>query len=201
MHRRERSSKLSRSSGGAVPVQPKSDQNAYANTDRAASALWRTLTANRNGYGDTAPESYAELLRGPYHSSQRTLVYISWFVSSNATFKVFGKHLADYFNFEEGTTPEKSRFESYDVASRARACLTSRNLITKTRGYLALVPHLTQRWDVISILFGCSTPMVLHPFGSPYRLIGEAYVHGIMKGEGTEDYLNGIEQAEPFRLY
>jgi len=201
MHRREQSSWLSTNSGDTVPVQPRSDQNAYANTEGAATALWKTLTANRDVNGDEAPGSYAELLRPCLDRSHGSLVYISEFVSSNAIFKVFGKDLADYFNFEEDSTSEKSRLVSYEVANQARRCLTSRKLITTKGGYLALAPLRTQRGDVISILFGCSTPMVLRPFGSHYRLIGEAYVYGIMDGEGTEDYLSRRQRAELFRLY
>ena len=151
--------------------------------------------------GDEAPDSYAELLRPYPDRSHGSLVYISKFVTSNAIFKVLGKDLADYFDFQEDDTPERNRLVSYEVANQARRCLTSRKLTTTTRGYLALAPLRTQRGDVISILFGCSTPMVLRPLGSHYRLIGEAYVHGIMDGEGTEDYLCGKQREELFRLY
>ncbi|CAH0045067.1 unnamed protein product [Clonostachys solani] len=37
--------------------------------------------------------------------------------------------------------------------------------------------------DLIAIVFGCSTPLVIRRFGKHYQVIGEAYVEGIMNGE------------------
>lgn len=201
MHRRERSTWMSTSSGDVIPVQPRSDQNAYAGTEGATTALWKTLTANRDVNGEAAPEFYAELLRPKQDPSHGSLVYITEFVSSNAKLNVFGKQLADYFNFEHAESDRNSRPTSYDAANQARRCLESRKLITTVKGYLALAPIHTKQGDVVSLLFGCSTPMVLRPIGNHYQLIGETYVHGIMSGEGTEDYLRGKQTAEIFRLY
>jgi hypothetical protein len=199
-HRRERLVWTSTSAGDVVPAQPRSDQNAYAGTEGAATALWKTLTANRDVNGEAAPGSYAELLRPISESSHGSLLYITEFISSNAELRVFGRRLWDYFNFEEATPDSRRRSSYCDVANQARRCLESRKLITTAKGHLALAPIHTKRGDVISILFGCSTPMVLRPIGSHHQLIGEAYVHGIMSGEGTVDYLRDRQRSEMFRL-
>lgn len=199
MHRRERLLWMSTNSGDVTLVQPRSDQNAYG--ERPSTLLWQTLTANRDVNGNAAPESYAELLRPRIDLSHGSLVYISEFVSSNAEFKVFGKRLADYFNSGATSKDNNSHLLSYDVANQARRCLTSRKLITTAKGYLGLAPLYTKRGDVISILFGCSSPMILRPVGAYYQLIGEAYVHGIMNGEGTEDYFRGRQMSETFGIY
>jgi hypothetical protein len=196
-HRRERSVCTSTSAGDVVPAQPRSDQNG---SEGAATALWKTLTTNRDVNGETAPGSYAELLRPIFESSHGSLAYIAEFISSNAELRVFGRRLRDYFNFEEATSDSRCRSSYCDVANQARRCLESRKLITTAKGHLALAPIHTKRGDMISILFGCSTPMVLRPVGSHHQLIGEAYVHGIMSGEGTEDYLRDRQRSEMFRL-
>jgi hypothetical protein len=37
--------------------------------------------------------------------------------------------------------------------------------------------------DVVAILPGCTTPIVLRAAGDHFRVVGEAYVHGVMEGE------------------
>ncbi len=53
---------------------------------------------------------------------------------------------------------------------------------------------------MISILFGLVAvpPLVLREVARKFRLIGEAYVHGIMNGEAVRDYLAGPQEAEMF---
>lgn len=41
--------------------------------------------------------------------------------------------------------------------------------------------------DSICLLEGCTVPVILRPCGGGYKLIGEAFVHGIMKGEFWKD--------------
>ncbi|KAG8533932.1 uncharacterized protein KY384_001673 [Bacidia gigantensis] len=73
------------------------------------------------------------------------------------------------------------------------ACGCRRFAITQ-RGYMGLVPSLTQPGDTIALILGSSVPFVLRP-NPPTRhvqgkettkLIGDAYIHGIMDGEGMD---------------
>lgn len=41
--------------------------------------------------------------------------------------------------------------------------------------------------DVVCILCGSPMPIILRPKGDGYKVIGEAYVHGIMYGEAFRD--------------
>ncbi len=44
----------------------------------------------------------------------------------------------------------------------------------------------TKRGDLIAVLLGCSTPVVIRPRGrggQTFQVIGEAYVQGLMRGE------------------
>ena len=66
---------------------------------------------------------------------------------------------------------------------------------TSVDGLYVLTHPLTLKGDVVAILNGAKTPMVLRPVGEDpggnvlYRPIGGAYVHGLMDGEvfGSED--------------
>lgn len=60
-----------------------------------------------------------------------------------------------------------------------------RSTIAST-GRIRLVPKRAQEEDLISIFLGCSVPIILRPVGNHYTLIGEAYIHGIMKGKVME---------------
>ena len=40
--------------------------------------------------------------------------------------------------------------------------------------------------DLIAIIFGCSTPIIIRPKGEYFQVIGEAYVHGFMNGEAMQ---------------
>jgi hypothetical protein len=58
-----------------------------------------------------------------------------------------------------------------------------RYFVSKT-GWLGLGPSSTKAGDVIVVFLGLKTPMVLRPAGGgSFRIVGEAYIHGIMDGE------------------
>jgi hypothetical protein len=59
--------------------------------------------------------------------------------------------------------------------------------VVRTRtGYLALVPRAVQMGDKIAVLKGGPMPFLLRPSGAGFSLIGDCYVHGIMKGEAVQ---------------
>ena len=63
--------------------------------------------------------------------------------------------------------------------------------MTTKNGYLGWVPDniyggdedQTRSGDLVAIILGCSTPMVIRPAGKYFLVVGEAYVQGIMDGE------------------
>lgn len=65
------------------------------------------------------------------------------------------------------------------------------------KGYMGMLPRTTKAGDVVCIVKGAKVPMVLRkmPSVDAYQLVGEAYVHGIMEGEGLQ---GGVETR--FRL-
>jgi hypothetical protein len=63
-------------------------------------------------------------------------------------------------------------------------CL-GRSLVITEKGYYGLAPRLTQPGDKCCLLLGADVPFILRPHGTEtsFRLLGEAYVHGIMEGQ------------------
>lgn len=71
------------------------------------------------------------------------------------------------------------------VANKHALCFTEHRL-------MGLVPLLTQSDDIVVIVHGCDVPFVIRPTERKgyYRLVGEAYVHGVMNGEMMFDIAN-----------
>ncbi|KAF4633797.1 hypothetical protein G7Y89_g4314 [Cudoniella acicularis] len=59
-----------------------------------------------------------------------------------------------------------------------------RSMYRTTRGHLGLAPEAAQRGDLVTILLGCRTPVILRPTGDGYfKVVGEAYCDGFENGE------------------
>ena len=75
-------------------------------------------------------------------------------------------------------------------------------LLSRERERFGLAPARTEEGDMICILYGCSVPVILrqHHTGvdSYFELIGEAYVHGLMDGEGMNS--RSESDATEFKL-
>jgi hypothetical protein len=67
---------------------------------------------------------------------------------------------------------------------------SGRKYFVSQRGYLGVGPSTISPGDVIAIVLGLDTPLVLRAIEKDhYQIVGEAYVHGIMDGELMEDSL------------
>jgi Heterokaryon incompatibility protein (HET) len=63
-----------------------------------------------------------------------------------------------------------------------------RRIARTSKGHLALVAPETRVGDAIGLFRGGKTPLILRPKGAEgWELVGDAYVHGIMKGEAWDD--------------
>ncbi|KAL2063855.1 hypothetical protein VTL71DRAFT_4349 [Oculimacula yallundae] len=74
----------------------------------------------------------------------------------------------------------------------ALAMATNRRLIISDTGYMGLAPIQTQSGDQICVLYGCSVPVVLREEHEGFNLIGECYVHGLMRGEAIDLARDGV---------
>jgi hypothetical protein len=62
----------------------------------------------------------------------------------------------------------------------------NRRMARTSTGYICLVPMETQEGDKIGIFRGGKMPLVIRQNDISWQLIGDCYVHGIMKGEAWE---------------
>jgi hypothetical protein len=124
--------------------------------------------------------------------------------ATNAT--QFAKNVAAYElatcnAFETSITPEKKeRLERESIGGDAGRFLKDvqqmaegRALFLTTKGRLGLGPRTVEKGDEVWLLEGANVPFVLRykkrkrGREGGYRLVGETYVQGVMRGEGFEE--------------
>jgi hypothetical protein len=83
------------------------------------------------------------------------------------------------------------------------APLINRRFIVTQNGYYGLAPPTAKEGDSCCVIFGARTPFIVRTIAdlpSYYKFIGEAYVHGMMKGEIVEMCADGEFQEEDIIL-
>jgi hypothetical protein len=76
-----------------------------------------------------------------------------------------------------------------------RRTIIGRRIVRLDNGYIGMVPWLVRRKDVIMLIKGGRVPLALRPRGNNYELLGDCYIHGIMKGEAFDE-----SQCTPIRI-
>lgn len=75
-----------------------------------------------------------------------------------------------------------------------------KRLAVTKKGYIGKVPGHAKKGDLICLLLGCGVPVVLRERGEGgYEVVGESYVHGVMRGNLWPQY-QGLEQ-QTFSLH
>jgi hypothetical protein len=75
-----------------------------------------------------------------------------------------------------------------DYCEQLQVVAQGRRPLLASSCYLGIGPRETEQGDLVFILHGADTPYILrrHSQDKTLRLIGEAYVHGVMDGEAME---------------
>lgn len=75
-----------------------------------------------------------------------------------------------------------------------------RKLFFTRKGFIGLGPAAMQVGDLCCILFGAKVPYILRPVSHHFVLVGESYIHGVMRGELVNNWQTGDLEAEYFEL-
>ena len=133
--------------------------------------LWRTLVANRTPEGKDPPQRY--------------LVALTWAIERhNSNNDINTAEL-----IRQGQPEEMVKF-----LKRVQEVIWNRRfflLPDRTDGVayrFGIAPTDAKVGDIVCVLLGCSVPVVLSPLDATninngYRVVGEAYLHGVMDGE------------------
>ena len=134
--------------------------------------LWRTLVANRAPGGEDPPIWYSMVL--------------SWAIKKrNANGDV---HVANLIRQNQPERMVELLKRIQEVIWDKRFFLLSGTTNPPVPYRFGIAPSCANKGDIVCILLGCSVPVVLNPVDRTnpacgYRLMGEAYVHGLMDGE------------------
>jgi hypothetical protein len=130
--------------------------------------------------GETAHDAHVRTLCGNlfsdcYHPSSSN--YVSYKSCSSITEQCLQKRAVD----ENGNLTERAS------TSRMRGIILvtcqERSCFTTTEGYIGFAPKETKSGDIICVLLGSDSPIVLRSQGEEkYSVVGACYCHGIMDG-------------------
>ncbi|TVY13033.1 Heterokaryon incompatibility protein 6, OR allele [Lachnellula arida] len=96
---------------------------------------------------------------------------------------------------------ERSDKEQRAVIINASITMNRRRLFISQTDILGLCPWNATVGDVICVLLGCRFPVILRPVEGKYRLVGEAYVDGLMNGEAMALLEKGRYKLEEFEIH
>lgn len=147
-------------------------------------AIWRTLCADRDDRGGTAPPDY--------RLAMLQLLHIGPEIPMPNDSANLLEHMSSIDIEELLDTKIPDLVKSFLIAIRDviwnRRTFRSKVIDGTERPLVGLIPQSAKVGDQVCILYGCSVPVVLRKLPSSkkelcWQLIGEAYVHGIMDGE------------------
>lgn len=147
----------------------------YGSPNGLASALWRVPVADHvveSGsafgsfeYAKAPPDSILEKIYKYLRAGGGVSTNGNGEVETHGDANVDAEQVAAYIGVLETITGERKYF------------------VTES-GYLGLGPGAAKSGDCVVVILGLRTPFILRPqSGGKYRIIGDAYVHGIMEGE------------------
>jgi len=148
----------------------------YGSISQAQKALHKTLTADR-------------LLSVDYK--------VSRFAHNESLLDVMSN--GPPYEFELDQSPDQRDYLwQRHIAFWCEGALQYRTVAVLKEGYIGLVPKLATVNDIVCILLGCDTPVVLRPIVDGFVFIGECYIHGIMDGELITKYEEGSILSKEF---
>lgn len=171
-----------------------SESSKYKDDDQIE-ITWRTMICDRElGTQRKAPAGYGEYFRSYFKA-------VKFYYTPGGgveRFMQIQRQILDSSFKDQIKSPEQledlvyrcldaERSEAGLFARAARrSCYSMRAAITST-GFVGMVPHRTQRGDVVVVIKGVSVPMVLRLEGEDrFKVVGQAYFYGFMDGEVFE---------------
>lgn len=134
--------------------------------------MWRTLLADTYGKEHPAPQECEELMAQ----------YQEW-VRNGAQAAYSMQRLSI-------TEKQQRRYSKEDFSlleKEIEAANDARSLFRTGKGYLGIGAQSLCPSDEVWLLAGASVPFILRPCqDESYKLVGEAYLHGVMHGEALE---------------
>ncbi|CZT10030.1 uncharacterized protein RCO7_03176 [Rhynchosporium graminicola] len=65
--------------------------------------------------------------------------------------------------------------------------MIQRRMVVTEKGYIGIAPRLAKEGDCIVLVKGGRVPLILRPEEDQWELLGDCYVHGIMRGDAFDE--------------
>lgn len=199
-------------------VSPRNWKSIYHDT---AEALYRNLLLGRVSNGEHVSKRHSALLNLPRSFDlafeqfedlgwpwmfEQEGYYFRWsgWHDAHGKIRMGDKYLKDYFT---DTIPDDaSEFDYAEVFLASDRTGMGRRLMFTEKGYMGWAPDnaygaesdQVEIGDLVCVVFGCSTPLVIRPVGEQYVVLGEAYMEGLMDGEALGFLITGVSAEKDF---
>ena len=191
-------------------VQCSTWRSSYGDEEKTANALYKALLGGRILKGKTAEGRHSALLslpstfktafpqferRGWIWLASQDGYYFKWEKWRRAHNRLMlgTRTLGSYFT---DVVPEDAQELAYmEIYSTVCRMVMERRFMLTKNGYFGWAPdnaydhretNQARIGDLIAIIYGCSTPLVIRRCGDKFQVVGEAYVEGFMDGEAMD---------------
>lgn len=162
----------------------------YPNGEDLRDVQWRTLIANQAGGSYGSPAQLGRVFGALKVLIQHVLSEKNPDVPRPADYSPltsFAAEMQSHQSQGSGNTGGELLEPFTDTLIRV---LQGRKFCRTSKDYVGLVPADTEPGDLIYLVAGSEVPFVIRRSlekAGGFRLVGEAYIHGIMQGEARED--------------
>lgn len=158
-------------------------------------AVWRTLIGDRTHSIRPAPPTYGASLRGQIELMQAMSQIASSYQPTAFLSDAARESLHAQWGVERVLQIQKDNKDFQDIDLLFDDSKGSSPLVfaTTEKGYMGMVPRSSRVGDVVCLVFGMHVPCVMRTHEGKWRLVGGAYVHGMMDGEGLDLGMNEKE--------
>jgi hypothetical protein len=96
---------------------------------------------------------------------------------------------------------EEGEKERLSAVLEAGLMMNQRRLFLSRSGFVGLAPWTAANGDIVCVLLGCRSPVVLRREKGHYVLIGEVYIDEYMNGEAMVGLRDGESVLEMFEIH
>ncbi|KAF2735566.1 hypothetical protein EJ04DRAFT_576050 [Polyplosphaeria fusca] len=161
-----------------------SSRDPYPTGEGHMDAYWKTLCVGR------VPQNASSARQDPrfkYYRMIRSLlsfmrIVVRWFPRPRKEVWYNRMYIIMFQTIWKGLglTPAKIQRIGFPPESQLS---NHRRMVKTKKGYTALAPRFAKTGDYVGLFKGGKMPLVVRKEGAEWILIGESYVHGVMKGE------------------
>ena len=183
-----------------------SRSNPYGSFGGIREAIWKSMVACHRLPSEPLDADYSSLLATPAlatitlpeQSPVKDVVdsgvfeYCVRFLKGNADLHIGGRRMEEYY-WNDINADEIDAVHLRDALMQRDRINLGRRLVTTGRGYIGMaLESVVRETDVVAVLLGCSTPLILRSAQScdngevRWKIVGECYLHGTMNGEAMQ---------------